>query len=60
MSSILVAIAICTIFGYGFLLGWWARGKALSNLERFNEALMRVERGEVRVVAEGQEEQPDA
>lgn len=49
MSELLTIIALCTIFGYGFFLGWWARGKCLSRLERFNEALCKLDRGEIKI-----------
>lgn len=47
---ILPAIGLCAIFGYGFFLGWWARGKALRGIEhsldawrKLGEALARGE-----------------
>lgn len=50
MSEILTIVFVCTIFGYGFYLGWWARGKALRGIEhsldawrKLGEALARGE-----------------
>lgn len=42
MSGIGLAIAACTLVGYAFFLGWWARGKALSDGERLVKILSRV------------------
>lgn len=32
-------LVLCCCFGYGFWLGWWARGQRLSALEHICEAL---------------------
>jgi hypothetical protein len=56
MSEILTIVAICAIFGYGFFMGWWARGKALRGIEQSLEAWRKlgeaIKRGEKLTVTE--------
>jgi len=39
MNDFAVAIVLCSCFGYGFWLGWWARSQKLTGQQRLIEAL---------------------